>query len=338
MVEKKREGRKNNQTVLYVLYALLLVFIAAYIATGNIALGALAFITLIITLVAELQSSVAEEGARRTIYEIITAIVAVVVLFAVLTVVLQARFPPISAVASCSMLPTLHRGDLVILHGIPNMTAFLVSHSIPIVNVSPSQMNATLANMDNEFLAFYAYDPSNESKISDLGNQQGVPIGLYNTRCLNIYSEQGQFGDYYRCFVGSAQGSNLIQYNYSIGSIAAGNSTESIILTQDISIDGHEVNEDYSNPIIVYQTTPSDSFTGDIVHRLVAAIRAGNQYYLLTKGDNNQGLDIQFSNYPITENNTIGYVIADIPYVGYLKLIMSGQLVTPAGCNTTILR
>ena len=131
---------------------------------------------------------------------------------------------------------------------------------------------------------------------------------------------------------------DLIQYNYSIENVSGVGSVEYTPQTSEIMIANTIIHENYSDPIMVYQTTSNDSFSGDIIHRLVAAIRSGDQYYLLTKGDNNGGLDIQFVNYPENQNAVIGYVIADIPVVGYLKLIVSGMFATPAGCNTTIVR
>ena len=335
--EPRTKRKQNHGAYIYAMYALLAVFVVAYIATGSILAGAAAFVTLAATLVLEVKSSISEEGAMRTVLEIGGAILIVVAVFVVLSLVLQAPFPPVSAVASCSMLPTLHRGDLVVLHGIPNMTEFLESHNVPIVNVSPQRMNSTLASMNSEFLAYFAYDPSNTSRISDTA-VPGAPIALYNTRCLDTYSELGEYWRYGSCFAGSDQGNNLVQYSYSLGNVSYGSTVQSIVLTQSITINGTRIAENYSNPIIVYRTTPNDSFSGDIVHRLVAAIRAGNSYYLLTKGDNNQGLDMQFSNYPATQSQVLGYVMADVPVIGYLKLIVSGQLATPSGCNSTILR
>ena len=58
--------------------------------------------------------------------------------------------------------------------------------------------------------------------------------------------------------------------------------------------------ENYGNPIVVYQTTPSDYFTGSIIHRVFAVLNVERSYYFLTKGDNNQALDIEFENYPAT--------------------------------------
>ncbi len=76
------------------------------------------------------------------------------------------------------------------------------------------------------------------------------------------------------------------------------------------------------------------------MHRVYAIINESCTYYVLTKGDNNPGLDIQFGNYPILlqrSNNYIeGKVIFVAPYIGYLRLIFSSQLSEPQGCNTTI--
>jgi hypothetical protein len=73
-----------------------------------------------------------------------------------------------------------------------------------------------------------------------------------------------------------------------------------------------------------------------VIHRLYAILNVSGQYYFLTKGDNNQALDIEFENYPASKSDVLGYVIADVPVVGYVKLLLSGQVATPAGCNQTL--
>ena len=47
---------------------------------------------------------------------------------------------------------------------------------------------------------------------------------------------------------------------------------------------------------------------------------------------------MEFGNYPINQSSVIGYDIATVPLIGYLKLILSGQLGAVAGCNQTMLR
>ncbi len=91
---------------------------------------------------------------------------------------------------------------------------------------------------------------------------------------------------------------------------------------------------------MVYQTVPSDLFYkfGDsyIVHRVYAIINASGTYYLLTKGDNNPGLDMQYGNYPANLSQIQGKVVASVPYIGYIKLIFSESYTEPAGCNATM--
>ncbi|MEM0469055.1 MAG: hypothetical protein QXT27_07665 [Pyrobaculum sp.] len=127
------------------------------------------------------------------------------------------------------------------------------------------------------------------------------------------------------------------KYYYSIGNITIGGRLMNVVYTSSISILNKTIYANYSMPIIVYRTTGQDSFSGDIIHRVFAAIRVGNAYYFLTKGDNNQALDIEFANYPPSNGSIIGRVIADVPVIGYLKLIISGQFAAPQGCNQTIL-
>ena len=42
------------------------------------------------------------------------------------------------------------------------------------------------------------------------------------------------------------------------------------------------------------------------------------------------------SNYPVNLTDVQGRVIASVPYLGYLKLILSSHFIEPAGCNATI--
>ncbi len=331
-----RKPAKQNQYIILILYAALILSIAGYIFSGNVLIGIFAFFVLVVTLAMEFKYSVKEEGLKKSIYDIFAAIAIIAVLWIILIAALG-TYEPVDVVASCSMLPTMQRGDLVLLHGIPNMTSFLKDNHIPVVNVSAATMNATLQNMDSEFLAYFAHAVGNNSDIGESFATGGLPIGLYNTKCIDELEAQGLFGRIGTCEVQSQKG-NLIKYYYSVQNESVGGNMEQIAQTSSIAINGTMINENYSNPIIVYRTTGNDSFSGDIIHRVVAAIHAGSNYYILTKGDNNGGLDIQFVNYPETSSQVVGYVVGSVPYLGYLKLIVSGMFATPAGCNSTILR
>jgi hypothetical protein len=92
--------------------------------------------------------------------------------------------------------------------------------------------------------------------------------------------------------------------------------------------------------VVVYATIPQDYFyqlgDGYIVHRAYAVINASGNYYVLTKGDNNPGLDLQYGNYPAKLNQIQGKVLYSIPYLGYLKLVLSNSFSEPSGCNSTL--
>lgn len=344
MARRQQSGKaesarsKSGFNIIWILYVLIAISIVAYAAYGSSIFGVSAFFLIIITLVAEFRTSLKEEGLQRSIYEVILALATVVVIWLVAGILLQTT-SPLNVVASCSMLPSLHRGDLIILHGISNVSSFLQSNHIHVVNVPQGDFSNMVSNMNSEFLAYYVHSVSNKSVITATTQSTDLPVSLYNTRCLATYSYTGAYRYYGSCAVSNAdQRSNLIQYNYSFSKISINGSMSNIVGTSALIIGNHTVMQNYSNPIIVYKTTPNDSFGGDIIHRLYAVIRTGNGYYFLTKGDNNPGIDVQFGNYPIPQPDVVGYVVLDVPFLGYLKLILSGQIASPPGCNYTILR
>ena len=322
----------------WILYILLAVLIIAYAIVGNVLIGLAAFIVIIGIFYYEIKYSVKTEGTKKSVIDIASAIGFAIVVWIVLIFALHTT-APIDAVSSCSMLPVLHRGDLIVLSGITNMSGFLKTKDVPVVNVSQAAFANMESNMPSEFLSYFAYFNGNKSRISYVfDNNTSYAIGLYNTACLSQYSYAQKTSAYSKCYVPMAsQASDLIRYNYSIGKVSL-SGIHDIVYTSQVAIGNTVVTENYSNPIIVYKTTSRDYFTGSIIHRLVAVMNVSGSYYFLTKGDNNQALDIEFENYPASSQDVLGYVVADIPLAGYVKLILSGQLSVPAGCNQTIIR
>ncbi len=330
--------KKSQRKITWLLYVLLFLSIIAYAFYNNPVIGIMAIALLVAVLILDFGESVREEGAKKTVIEIGIAITAVVIIYIVLILVLGTR-SPIDTVASCSMLPILHRGDMVILKGTGNITDFLNTNHIPIVNVSSQAFNKMESNMSSEFLIFYPYTNNKSDINTSFVVTNNSSIALYNQLCLAKLSSVGEDYLFYKCAVPQSQYGNLIKYNYSIGRMMANNLTERIVYTSSISIANTTIVENYSNPIIVYSTTSHDLVPlEDIIHRLYAAIRVGGSYYLLTKGDNNPMLDIQFGVYPTSSRDVVGYVLAHVPIIGYMKLLVSGQVGEVAGCNQTILR
>ncbi len=333
--DKKKAGRANPIEI--ALYVLLAIVFAAFVITEE-AIFTFVFLAVFLVLIAEeIRINIKEEGIKKTVKEALEAIAIVLVLW-IIAVLLLGNSSPIDVVPSCSMLPTLRIGDLVVLEHISNMSAFLQKYKIPVVKVTPQQYQSMLENMNSEFVAYYAYLGFNPSDITYL-IKPGVPynVALYNVTCLDMYSSEGKAADFYRCQVNeSEQKNNLIKYHYSLGEALVNGSKYLTIYTSSITIGNTTITENYSNPIVVYRTTPLDTFSGDIVHRVVAAIQVGQTYYLLTKGDNNPILDIQAGNYPPSTSQVMGYVIAKVPWLGYITLALKGGIETQ-GCDQQLL-
>ncbi len=331
---KRKEGMR-----LWPLYLALFVLLALYALHNSAIIGAATLVLIVAILVLEARTSISKEGGIKSLIDVAIALLFAAALWFAFTVALATPVP-FDAIASCSMQPVLHRGDIVVLQGVRNMSSFLKASHVPIVNVSNASFSYMLSHMSREFVAFYAYSDANKSTISNFIplNASRYSVGLYSTTCLSYYSSLGQSYNYYRCYLSnSSQQGNLIRYDYSIGRVMVNGKEYGMVETSSIFINGTKIIDNYSNPIIVYRTTPNDTFSGDIIHRAVAAIHAEGNYYIITWGDNNPGPDIQFGNYPPDQKQVLGHVLLNVPYLGYFKLILSGQIGAVAGCNQVIL-
>ncbi len=307
--------------------------IIGYVLSGLEILGALAFVLILVTVAVEFRSSIKAEGGRKTLVDVVMAVTAAIIIFWLIPAAILQTNSPINVVASCSMLPTLHRGDVVLLHGIPNMTTFLSKHNIPVVNVSQAQFSGMVSNMQGEFAQPFAYFNGNPSEISSItGSSSPSGFGFYSLECI-ARSSPSMYG---QC--STNQQNNLIKYGYSTARLVTPEGNKSIVYVPSITIANTTIAENYSNPIIVYKTTSVDYFTGDIIHRIFAAMNVDGKYYILTKGDNNPILDIESLNYPVNSSDVIGYVVTDVPYLGFPSLIIKGQVGNVPGCNQTIVR
>ncbi|MGC8537426.1 MAG: hypothetical protein ACP5MZ_00370 [Candidatus Micrarchaeia archaeon] len=323
---KRSNGKKGITT--WPLYVLFLVLIALYVAEQgrqlSIIFGTLAAFVIIAIIAVEFLYSVKDEGLKRNLIEAAIAIVIVVLIWFALRFFLGTS-DPIDVVPSCSMLPTLQRGDLIMLQGVS-----LGSVNAPVINVTQNEFNSMERNFNSENLVCMAYvNSSSGTQVSQIVHS-GWSVGLFR------FNE----GRYYQV-PSSYQNSNLVRYFCGSRPIEFSNGTvENEAYTIGIDVLGHSVYGDSNNTIIVYRTLPSDYFymLGDeyVVHRVYAVLNVSGSYYALTKGDNNPGLDMQYGNYPINQSHVSGKVIASVPYLGYIKLMFSGDIAQPAGCNSVV--
>ncbi|EQD60293.1 conserved hypothetical protein, membrane, partial [mine drainage metagenome] len=274
---------KKRGIITWPLYIIFLLLVALYVVTQgstlSIIFGTLTAFTIIVILVVEFSYSVKDEGLRRNLAEVIIAIVIVVLIWFALRFFLGTS-DPIDVVPSCSMLPALQRGDLIVLQGFN-----LSNVNAPIINVTHSEFSSMENNMSSENLVCMAY--INENGIARIGEvvHNGWNVGLFKF----------VDGRYYPVPSGYQNG-NLVKYYCGEKSVKFSNGTvENVAYTTGISVLGHSIYGDMNNTIIVYKTLQSDYFyqLGDayVVHRIYAVLNVSGDYYALTKGDNNPGLD-----------------------------------------------
>jgi len=324
MAKKTNERRAITTWPLYLMLAVVFVLYIVYQQAYALSfvLGAMLFIIIAILVVIETVNSVRDKEYKRDILELIMAVVAILLLWFALKFFLHTSYP-LDVVPSCSMLPVLQRGDMIALQGISNISML----KAPVIDVSAGAYQDMLNSTENEQLLCLAYKTANGTTAVSQFMQPGYSVGLYrsNQSGSGVISPDAQTG--------------LITYTCGVREVKFDNGTiENEVYTSAITVAGTTIIGDNNNTIIVYQTVPQDYFyrMGDvyIVHRVYAVIDAAGKYYALTKGDNNPGLDIQYDNYPANESDIQGRVIASIPYLGYLKLIISSQFSEPAGCNS----
>lgn len=337
---KQRNQRRQGITTWPIYAALILFFVLYLVFQKNAALslifGALVFIVLIALIVVEIANGVKQQGVWRNVLELVVAVAIVVAIWYGMQFLLGTS-TPIDVVPSCSMLPALQRGDMILLQGVnpESITA-------PTINVTKSEFQAAFGNNDstNESLECVAYNVTGTSVQVSQILVPGYSIGLLKD--VNGHES---------IVPNASQSNSLIRYECGLTSevITNGNGAPvpavyGVVYTKGITIGNQTVNTtitgDKNNSIVVYQTIPQDLFymEGDsyIVHRAYALLNVSGKYYVLTKGDNNPGLDIQYGNYPAALSSVQGKVLFSIPYLGYLKLILSNNFVEPSGCNSTL--
>ncbi len=325
--KKSKEIGKNAQITTWPMYILIILLFFIYIILQHnpmvsVALGIVLF-ALIIILVAIESINIMKENKssrKKDIIEIVAALIIVGVIFLGLDIALGTYYP-LDVVPSCSMLPVLQRGDLVVLSG------RLHTINAPIVNVTQSMYSSFIKNFStNTVRECVSYNYSSHS--IDQFFDSGDAILL-----IQLNDSTGRY------FIVN-QSKSLIKYYCGTRTIKYFNgTTKQVAYTNSIKIGNRTISTDANNTIIVYKTVPNDSFyrMGDtfIVHRVFAIINVSGTYYYLTKGDNNPALDLQYGNYPSNASLIEGKVIAAVPYLGYLKLVLSRSIEEPYGCNFT---
>src|SRR3989338_8127565 len=297
-------------------YGLIILFFISYLVSGLWLFGLLVGICILWVVALEFWLGAKAHGWKNELWETGLALLLAVVIWFGAGFVLQTP-SPLNAIVSCSMLPHLQRGDMVVLSG--------------------DRLSAPLEEIKS-------LEGIGTAEVYEDGNRVAtVPGSIYS------YCAQRQGSQMCNSFV-----TNPSSYTEKHGELAIGYEKCGIIYPKTgqkqsgpcvsyLEVNGRQYQTNLANDIGVYQPNPGEYYSrvGDIIHRAFIKLKVGSQVYFLTKGDNNPIFDIQVydektgtGNRPVEIERSRGRVLFTIPIVGYLKLFISpGAILTPEGCD-----
>lgn len=297
----------------YVQIGIILLTLFLFVITKNIIFGFLIAVEIIGIVAFEVTSGVKKHGLRSELKETAIALVVALLLWFGAMFVLQTS-SPISAVASCSMLPNLDRGDFVIVQG---------------SSIGAYEINLT----KDEFKQLL--EPAMVGNKSFTGSIYAYCLQKSDPICADFIAEPSAFEE--------KRGPLTFYYANCIITTSGKKTYEPCVSL--VGFKGKNYTINFSHDVVVYQPTANEiySLIGDIVHRSQFKLNVDGEAYYLTKGDNNPIFDIQvfdykssMGNYPISQERVKGKVVGRVPYLGYLKLFISGLFAEPAQCKTQL--
>jgi signal peptidase I len=314
-------------------YLLILAFLAAYVLTKFMLFALFCALSIVGLFVYETYKGVKEGGWKKELEEIVVAIIAGVVVWYGAGFLLHTS-APLDSIVSCSMLPRMDRGDMVVLSG-SEVTA-------PSVEINSSEWEYIKAKMRTNFTC---------GPCTGQGSYVPYNFSLCRTGCSNscLIAINGRP-------VFSDSNDSLFSYNYGICKLMGGRGEIlNDVCVKSVTIKGKKLEEDFGNDVVVYEPAENSVFVGSTIHRVLAKVSVDGKMYYLIKGDNNEVLDVQApskgvdagggrclffvesrENRPVPQENIKGKVVYKVPYLGYLKLFLWGYIGTPAGCDTVV--
>ena len=302
-------------------FGLIALTLVLYILTKSSIFGVLVMLEIIGIVALEVRHGLKKHGWKAELKEIVISLAVILIIWFAAMFIMKTPVP-LNAVVSCSMLPNIERGDLVLVQGTEptgyeiQLTPQEFSQLNGTVTVhTPTGSNVTLKGSLYTYCAQYPSDPTCRSFLSS-------PASFYETR--------GPFTFHYDICMRKSR-----ERDYSV----------STPCLSYVEVNGVPYRPDFTHDTIVYGPAQGDlySLAGDIIHRLYLKVNVGDSTYYLTKGDNNPVMDIQefsysreMGNSPPGDSQYKGKVIGRIPYIGYLKLFISGFFSETTNCDSTL--
>lgn len=303
----------------YAQLGFLAILLLLYILTKISIFGILFAIALIVTVALEIWLGSKKHGWKGELKDTAISLAGIVILWFALTIILNTSVP-INAVVSCSMLPNVERGDLILVQG-----ADPIGYEIELTEQELADLQSPTTSVSAEGFGSFELQ----------GSLYSYCVQHKDDVCSLFASNPSIFSE--------TKGPFTFQYGSCIRE-----SPEVLLSTPCItSVDfrGETYYTNLSHDTIVYTPPKGDlySYTGDIIHRLFFKISSGGETYYLTKGDNNPMFDIQAYDYSAMIGNTApsfqnykGKILLQIPFLGYPKLFISGFFAETANCDSTL--
>jgi len=298
------------------IYLLIIVFFLLYLLFGNWLFGLFVGLLILWAVALEFLLGAKEHGVRNELKETAIALLLAVGLWLGAGFVLQTP-SPLNAIVSCSMLPHIQRGDMVILSG--DRLEAPQEELASLAGIGSAEVylgNEKVTTVPGSLYSYCAQNPSKELcrdfalSPQDYTEKQGELVFGY-AKCQSIYPKTGR-----------AETGPCVEW---------------------LEVNGNRYYENLENDVVVYQPQADEYYArvGDIIHRAFIRLKVGEQAYFLTKGDNNPVFDIQIydsasgmGNRPVDLERSKGRILFSVPYVGYLKLFISPSAIpTPPGCD-----
>ena len=301
--------------------AILVILLVLYIITKNPVFGILTLLAMLFLLGVEVYVGVKAHGWKSELRDTLIAVVVAALLYYGLGFALHTS-SPISAVVSCSMLPSLSRGDLIVIQGsLPSSPTWEVSEEdmkdIQNPNITVL-VNGKVYKMKGSIFSYCLF---NSGEVCDKFRENPSSVVEKRGNFIFKYGMCKRIG-------------KLTYYQPCLKEIVYKNNTLSLSSKQ--------------GDVVVYTPKKEDLFGfalrgGEVVHRVVLTLKRGNKTLYITKGDNNNVADMQFYSYtydkgnsPVLPSQIKGKVVFRIPFLGYYKLFLVGSFSETEFCSSVL--
>jgi len=315
---KKPESPLDFLSNQHVVYGLIAVFLLLYFVTGVWMFGLLIGLCIVWVVVLEFAQGTREHGLKDEIKETFIALLLALLVWFGASFVLNTS-SPLNAIVSCSMLPHISRGDMVVLSGDRVQASQEEVSSLADISRAQVYENGVLAVNVNG--SMYTYCATRQA----------------DALCKRFIAEPEKFTEKH----------GELTFAYEKCAIVMDKTGDRLYgpCVSYLEVNGNRYYTNLSNDVVVYQPVKGEYYArvGDIIHRAYIRLHSADdgKTYFLTKGDNNPIFDIQVydetvkeGNAPVELSRSKGRILVNVPVLGYFKLFISPAAIpTPEGCD-----